>query len=59
MTANKNKFSETEITEVEAKSKKLIAVKSRWQNNLNHRTLKELVHEITSLIAWILNKSIK
>lgn len=59
MTANKNEFSEIEITEREAKSKELIAVKSGWQNNLNHRTLKELVHEIASLIAWILNKSIK
>lgn len=59
MTANKNKFSETEITEMEAKSKQLIAVKSGWQNNLNHGTLKEVVHEIASLIAGILNKSIK
>jgi len=57
MTANKNEFSETEITEIEVKSKKLIAVKSGWQNNLNHRTPKE--HEIESLMAWILNKSIK
>lgn len=59
MTANKNEFSEIEITEMEAKSKELIAVKSGWQNNLNHRTPEELVHEIASLIAWILNKSIK
>lgn len=59
MTANKNEFSEIEITEIEAKSKELIAVKSGWQNNLNHRAPKELVHEILSLIAQILNKSIK
>lgn len=59
MTANKNEFSGIEITEIEAKSKELIAVKSGWQNNLNHRTPKELVHEILSLIAQILNKSIK
>lgn len=59
MTANKNEFSGIEITEIEAKSNELIAVKSGWQNNLNHRTPKELVHEILSLIAQILNKSIK
>lgn len=57
MIANKNEFSETEITEIEVKSKMLIAVKSGWQNNLNHRTSKE--HEIESLMVWILNKSIK
>lgn len=57
MIANKNEFSETEITEIEVKSKKLIAVKSGWQNNLNHRTPKE--HEIESMMVWILNKSIK
>lgn len=59
MTANKNEFSGIEITEIEAKSKELIAVKSGWQNHLNHRTPNELVHEIRSLIAQILNKSIK
>lgn len=54
-----NEFSGIEITEIEAKSEELIAVKSGGQNNLNHRTPKEPVHEILSLIAQILNKSIK
>lgn len=58
-TTAKNEFSGIEVTEIEAKSKELIAVKSGGQNNLNHRTSKELVHEILSLIAQILNKSIK
>lgn len=54
-----NEFSGIETTEIEAKSEELIAVESGGQNNLNHRTQKELVHEILSLIAQILNKSIK
>lgn len=54
-----NEFAETEIAKMEVKSKHLIAVKSGWQSNLNHRTPKELVNEIASLIVWLLNKSIK